>query len=222
MHPDPSGWPWGLCSGLPTHSCKIQGVTETPTRNLKGILALGEDWYPVGDRMKLGVESRICLETKKPMAITLPRTTMTIETWNVRMMLESWKVPQVIAEMGNYNLTVLGISYTRWTGCGQQRLAKEELLLYSSHEVDNAPHTHRVVLMVSKTAMKALTGWDTHRTRTVKAIFQIKKQRINIYVIRWYAPINDSNEDVTAEFYSRLSTVIQNCPRWNITTSKYQ
>ena len=32
-----------------------------------------------------------------------------------------------------------------------------------------------------------------------------------------YATTNNSNEDVKEEFYHRLSTVIQNCPRRNIT-----
>ena len=35
-------------------------------------------------------------------------------------------------------------------------------------------------------------------------------------VIQCYAPTNGSNDDEKEKFYSRLSTVIQNCPRRNI------
>ena len=66
---------------------------------------------------------------------------------------------------------------------------------------------------VSKTVQRALTGWEAHGPRILKA----KKQTINMDVILCYAPTNDSNEDVEEEFYSWLSTIIQNCPRRNIT-----
>ena len=36
-------------------------------------------------------------------------------------------------------------------------------------------------------------------------------------VIQYYASTNDSSEGVEEEFYSRLSTIIQNSPRQNIT-----
>ena len=36
-------------------------------------------------------------------------------------------------------------------------------------------------------------------------------------VIQYYASTNDSSEGVEEEFYSRLSTMIQNSPRQNIT-----
>ena len=36
-------------------------------------------------------------------------------------------------------------------------------------------------------------------------------------VIQCYAQTNVSNEGVKEELYSRLSTIIQNCPRRNIT-----
>ena len=88
-----------------------------------------------------------------------------------------------------------------------------ELLLCSSHEEDNTPHTNAVALMMSKTAQRALTGWEAHGPRILKATFQIMKWKINKDVIQCFAPTNDSNEDVKEKFYCRLSTVIQNCPK---------
>ena len=60
--------------------------------------------------MKLGGESRICLETHEPMAIISTETTITLGTWNVRTMFEAGKTTQVAAEMRNFNL--LGLAAT--------------------------------------------------------------------------------------------------------------
>ena len=81
MPPSPPGWV--LCSGLTINMCKTLSATQTPTRNLWDNSGLGEDESPAGDRMKLGGESWICLETYMPMAILLTRTTITFAcyTW---------------------------------------------------------------------------------------------------------------------------------------------
>ena len=132
-------------------------------------------------------------------------------------MFEARKTVQVAAERRNYNLTVLGISETRWTGSDQQRLAMGELPLYSGHEEDNAPHTWDVALMLYKTAHRAHTGWEAQGPRIIKATFQSKKWKINMDIIQRYAQTNDSDKDVKEEFHSRLSTIIQNSPTQNIT-----
>ncbi|VDP82671.1 unnamed protein product [Schistosoma mattheei] len=71
--------------------------------------------------------------------------------------------------MKRCNLEVLGISKTHWTQVGQQR---GELLLYSGHEEQNAPHAEGVALMLSKQAQNALIGWESHGSRIIKASFK--------------------------------------------------
>ncbi|VDO78349.1 unnamed protein product [Schistosoma margrebowiei] len=56
-------------------------------------------------------------------------------------MWETGKTSQIAMEMRIYNLAVLGISETHWTQTGHEKLATGEMLLYSGHEEDNAPHT---------------------------------------------------------------------------------
>ncbi|KAK6979834.1 hypothetical protein BgiMline_020827 [Biomphalaria glabrata] len=106
------------------------------------------------------------LEANRPKTIISTRTTTTIGT-----MQESEKTEEVAAEMKRYNLTILGISESRWSGFGQKRLTSVELLLYSEHEQE-AKHTQEVALMLSKQAQRALIGWEVHGPRIIIALFQ--------------------------------------------------
>ncbi|VDP68070.1 unnamed protein product [Schistosoma curassoni] len=84
------------------------------------------------------------------MPLLTTRETIYLGTWNVRTMWDTGRAFRIAAEMRRYNLEVLGISETHWTQFGQQQLTSGELLLYSGHEEENAPHTQGVALMLSK------------------------------------------------------------------------
>jgi hypothetical protein len=114
------------------------------------ISVLGEDIFPSEELMTSSSESQ-SLEAARTTPILSTRTTANIGT-----MYESGKTAQIAAEMRIYNLTILGTSEARWTGSGQKRLASGELLLFSGHEKQDAPHTQGVALMLSKTAQREL------------------------------------------------------------------
>ncbi|VDP34277.1 unnamed protein product [Schistosoma curassoni] len=110
--------------------------------------------------------------------------------------------------MRRYNLEMLGISETHWTQVQQQRLASEDLLLYSGHEEEKAPHTQGVALMLSKQAQNALIGWEPHGPRIIKASFKTKKEGISMNIIQCYVPTNDYNADVKDQFYDMLKSIV--------------
>ncbi|VDP53378.1 unnamed protein product [Schistosoma margrebowiei] len=89
-------------------------------------------------------------------------------------------------------------------------------MLYSGHEEENAPHTQGVALMLFKVARNALVGCESHRARIIKASFKTKKG-ITMNIMQCYAPTNDSEDDIKDQFYERLQSVIEKCPRTDLT-----
>ncbi|VDP55486.1 unnamed protein product [Schistosoma margrebowiei] len=70
---------------------------------------------------------------------------------------------------------------------------------------------------MSKVARNALVGWESHGSRIIKASFKTKKEGILMNIIQCYAPKNDSNDDIEDQFYERLQSVIEKCPRKDLT-----
>lgn len=147
---------------LATPPHKTLTAIEMPKRETKTNF-LEDEGSPTATRhMTLDGESR--KEAIELTTLLSTRRTL-ICTWNVRTMYETGKMAQVTAAMKKNNLTILGISETRWTQVGQRKLTTGELLLYSGHEESNASHTQGVGLMLSKQAQRALIGWEVHGPR---------------------------------------------------------
>ena len=77
--------------------------------------------------------------------------------WNVRTMYETGKLAQVTSEMKRYNLHILGVSESRWTGSGRITTDDKETVLYSGRE-DNH-HSEGVALILKKGMEKKLMEW---------------------------------------------------------------
>ena len=123
-------------------------------------------------------------------------------------MFESGKSAQVAIEMNKYNLSILGLCETRWNQSGKRRLATGEIILYSGHEEEDAPHTEGVAFMLNKDAQKALIGWEAKGSRLITATFKTSQKKINMNLILGYAPTNNSPDESKNDFYEQLETVL--------------
>ena len=56
-------------------------------------------------------------------------------TWNVRTLQQCGKLTNVINEMGRYNISVVGVAETHWTGSGYFSTDGGELVIYLSGDL---------------------------------------------------------------------------------------
>ena len=108
-------------------------------------------------------------------------------------------------------MSILGISETNWTGVGQTKLSTGELLLYSGHTEDGAPHTQGVALMLSRSVQGALIGLEGHGPRIMTATFRTNR-RINMDIVQYYVPTNNSEDEEKEDFYQKLHAIVQKLP----------
>ena len=107
---------------------------------------------------------------------------------------------QVVWEMKSYNNLVLGLSETKWLQSGQKKLSSGEVMLYSGHEEDSAPHTEGVAFVLSRKAQQALIGWEPVNSRIISATLNIRDTNIKLNVAQCYVPTNDVNDGKKGDF----------------------
>ena len=82
------------------------------------------------------------------MDLLIPKTTIKVGCWKVRTLFQTERLAQVIHEMKEYKLGLLGITEARWTGAGKTTLASGDTILWSGRK-DNQ-HRERVALVIRK------------------------------------------------------------------------
>jgi endonuclease/exonuclease/phosphatase family metal-dependent hydrolase len=137
------------------------------------------------------------------------RKTARLGCWNVRTMWEQGRTAQVLTEMRNYRIDILGISETRWKGTEKKRLNTGEMMLSSGQKEGSKHYSKGVALVLSKEAQKALIEWEAMGPRIISATFRTTKKKIKLHVIQCYAPTNDKEESKKEKFYTKLQSIVE-------------
>lgn len=66
---------------------------------------------------------------------------------------------------------------------------------------------------MKETAANALIGYQAVSSRIIKARFKTKLGKMAIQI---YAPLNDSSEDATDNFYGDLHSTVSDVPRYDM------
>ena len=118
------------------------------------------------------------------------------------------RTAQVAKDIRNYDVSLLGLSETRWLSTGQLRLASREKLLYSVHTEEGAPHMGGVALMLTPQAQQAIIRREPVSSHIIRASFTTKKKKVKLNVIQCYAPTNNAEDEKKNDFHHQLQDVL--------------
>jgi hypothetical protein len=144
---------------------------------------------------------------EEKVSILRPKITLSVGTWNVRTIMDDYAVKLLVRELSRYRCDIVGIAETH-------RLGTEEMeedgykVVTSGNEAGD--HRRGVVLVLSKTAQKALIGYNPISERIIMARFQAFIGEL--IVIQVYAPTADSSDKDINEFYDVLQMTMATLP----------
>ena len=149
-------------------------------------------------------------EASTPKTLLTTKTKTRIGTWNIRTLFETGKSAQVCREMHRYDLKILGLCETRWTGSGRTRLSSGDTIIYSGRE-EGQPHSHGVALLMTSEATQALLSWEPTSPRILMARFNSKGRKVT--VLQCYAPTNMADIKEKEEFYEQIQAALDKTPK---------
>lgn len=133
-----------------------------------------------------------------------------IGTWNIRTLYQYGKLAQLLREVDNYRLDILGIREMRWTGSNKMT-SEGKTIIYSGH---NDQHVSGVGLVLNEHAAKALIRWKPVNDRIITTRFQ--SWHAKAMVIQVYAPMEGMEEVDKRAFYDQLQDTIMEIPNYDI------
>lgn len=131
---------------------------------------------------------RICGKTK-------------IGTWNVRSLHQAGKLQNVIKEMKEYEIDILGISEVRWTDSGCVK-SGDHTMWYSG----GSNHKNGVGIILHNKIAKMVEGYIALSDRIIITKLNTKPFKINIMQV--YAPTTDTSDEEIEIFYEEIEEAL--------------
>lgn len=161
----------------------------------------------------MNASSEIQQEASSMKSILNTRTKLRVGFWNVRTMYETGKQAQVLREMKENKLHILGVSECRWTDFGKNTTSTGETIVFSGRK--DGRHHEGVAIILSKSAAKSLIEYHPVNERIIRARLNTKPVKTSI--IQVYSPTNDAESDVKQDFYEALQAEIEKIPKHDLT-----
>ncbi|XP_071638432.1 craniofacial development protein 2-like [Temnothorax longispinosus] len=134
-------------------------------------------------------------------------------TWNIRTMLETSRLAQVIHEMDRYRLQVLGLCETRWPEQGEHITSDGHMLLFSGKPT-NELRASSVGILLNSNTRRGLINWKPVTDGIIWV--RLRSKVTNITFIQCYAPTEVSDEESKNVFYEQLTATIRDLRKSDI------
>ena len=127
-----------------------------------------------------------------------PKTIINIGCWIVRTLYQTGILAQVLQEMYQYKISILGIMESRWTGAGKRQLVTGDTILWSGR-IDNQ-HRQEVALLIQKDKSNILLE---RKPITERLLYARSNSIFNkLSMVTCYAPTEEAEKGEKNNFYN--------------------
>ena len=175
----------------------------TPTERVR----MGADKFATGSTTP-PIETKSTDPTRKHLN---GRHRVKIGQWNVRGLNALGKLSILGNEMERLDISMCGLSETKWSGSGHFKTLDGHTVLYSGK---TGREHHGVAIWINKNTSSSLASYNPISNRVILATFNSKPRDVTI--VQCYAPTVDKQDEEIEQFYRDLAQAITDVPKRNI------